>query len=175
MAKQGDRRGGSKPGKSGVRAHVHNATAAAIIERLAGYGVPQLNISDFLNWAEEAIGLDLGGQGYSEDTLQRHYRDALNAAKRPSLDNLLQRAYAMAMMENIPDGVSADRAYAISSTKLMELLNIQHGIMPHQSHRLSGPNGGAIPISLIESVLSAEEIRQLADIMAKLEAAAERQ
>lgn len=168
-----DKRGASK-GDQGNRAHKRNELAARLIEKLAGHGMPQRSIADVLEWSKEALGLDLGKQGYSEDTLQRHYRDALDAAKKPGLDQLLHRVYAMAMMENVPEGVSADRAYAISSEKLMALLNMQHGIMPHQSLRHAGPGGGPIPIALIEATLTQEEIEQLARITAKLEAAAQR-
>lgn len=173
MANRKDKRG-SKPGERGQTPHQRNDNAAALILRLASFGLPQQSIADFLDWTQgDPLALDLGGQGYSIDTLTRHYRPELDQAKAPAKDMLLHRMYAMAMMEGVPPGVTPDRAYAIAADKLMALLNIQHGIMPHQSHRHAGPNGGPIPISLIESVLTPEEIGQLASITAKLEAAAQ--
>lgn len=172
-AKPGKRTGSPDEGKPGNLPHERNEVAAALIERLAGYGLPQSCMSDFLEWLQGSdIDLDLGQQGYSLDTLKRHYRDALDRGRIPGKEMLLGRVYQMAMMENLPEGVSPDRAYAIAAEKVMALLNIQHGIMPHQSHRLSGPGGGPIPIALIEATLTGEEIDQLARITAKLEAAA---
>lgn len=171
-AKPGKRTGTPDEGKAGNLPHERNEVAAALIQQLAGYGLPQTCISDFLEWARDNTALELGAQGYSLDTIKRHYRDALDRAKIPGKEMLLGRVYQMAMMENVPEGVSPDRAYAIASDKIMALLNIQHGIMPHQSHRLAGPGGGPIPIALIEATLTAEEIDQLARITAKLEAAA---
>ena len=171
-AKPGKRNGTPDEGKAGNLPHVRNEVAAALIERLSVYGLPQNCICDFLDWAQDGIGLDLGGQGYAIDTLKRHYRDAIDRGRIPGKDMLLGRVYQMAMMESVPDGVTPDRAYAIAADKIMALLNIQHGIMPHQSHRLSGPGGGPIPIALIEATLTGEEIDQLARITAKLEAAA---
>lgn len=172
-AKAGNRDGTPNEGKKGNLPHVWNKTAADLIERLSRYGVPQDCISDFLEWAQEGIGLDLGSQGYRVNTLNRHYREAIDRGRIPGKEMLLARVYRMALMEDIPDGVTPDRAYAISADKIMALLNIQHGIMPHQSHRLSGPGGGPISIALIEATLTAEEIDQLARITAKLEAAAQ--
>lgn len=171
-AKPGKRTGSPDEGKAGNLPHERNEVAAALIERLAGYGLPQNCMSDFLEWARDHTDLDLGEQGYSADTLKRHYRDALDRGRIPGKEMLLGRVYQMAMMESVPEGVTPDRAYAIAAEKIMALLNIQHGIMPHQSHRLSGPGGGPIPIALIEATLTAEEIDQLARITAKLEAAA---
>jgi hypothetical protein len=167
-AAPGSRAGTEAEGKAGNLPHVRNDLAAATIERLAGYGMPQASISDFLNWAGERI--DLGGQGYSPDTIQRHYRDALDRGKRPGLDQLMHRVYAMAFMEAVPPGVTPDRAYAIAADKLMALLNIQHGIMPHQSHRHAGPGGGPIAIAALSS-LDDEELDWLERITAKLAAA----
>lgn len=175
MADKEDKRGGGKPGVTGNPAHVRNATAAAIVERLASYGVPQSCISDFLGWAQDHEIVELGAQGYSMDTLQRHYRDAIDQGRVPSKDMLMGRMYAMALMENLPEGVSADRAYSVAADKLEKLLNIQHGIVAHQSHRHAGPGGGPIPIALIEATLTAEEIETLAYLTGKLEAAAAEQ
>lgn len=172
MARKDDKRGAPK-GSSGNIAHERNAVAAAVIERLAGYGLPQSCMVDFLTWASGEQIAQLGGQGYSMDTLHRHYRDALDRGKAPGKDMLLGRVYQMAMMENLPEGVTPDKAYTIAADKIMALLNIQHGLMPHQSHRHAGPGGGPIPIALIEATLTAEEIDQLARITAKLEAAAQ--
>lgn len=174
MSGKGDQRG-AKKGTKGNVPHELNEVAAAIIEQLAGYGLPQSCMSDFLTWCKEAdIGVDLGDQGYSVDTLQRHYRDALNRGKVPSKEMLMGRMYAMAMMENLPQGLSTDKAYQIAADKLEKLLNIQHGIMAHQSHRHAGPNGGPIPIALL-SVLDEEELEWFERISAKLEAAAAEQ
>jgi hypothetical protein len=175
MAENDDKRGAPK-GSQGNVPHQRNAAAAAVITRLASYGVPQSCISDFLGWAQtESLIAELGEQGYSIDTLQRHYRDALDQGRVPSKEMLMGRMYAMAMMENLPAGVSADRAYSVAADKLEKLLNIQHGIVAHQSHRHAGPGGGPIPIALIEATLTAEEIETLAYLTGKLEAAAAEQ
>ncbi len=167
MADREDKRGAPK-GSIGNVPHVRCELAANVIEKLAGYGMPQLSICDFLEWAGAGL-LDLGGQGYSQDTLQRHYRDALDKGKKPGLETLMHRMYAMAMMENVPPGVTPDRAYAISAEKLMALLNVQHGIIPHQSMRHAGPGGGPIPIAALSS-LDDEELAWLERITAKLAA-----
>jgi hypothetical protein len=171
MADRQDKRG-APPGSRGNVPHVRNETAAAIVERLAGYGMPQAAISGFLEWAgKELVALGIGYQGYGVDTLTRHYRDALDRGKKPGLETLMHRMYAMAMMEDLPPGVTPDVAYRIASDKLMALLNVQHGIMPHQSHRHAGPGGGPIPIVALEA-LNDEELDWLERISAKLSAAA---
>lgn len=159
----------------GNQPHERNDAASAIIERLASYGVPQSCMSDFLDWAQGQGIVDLGGQGYSLDTIQRHYRDAIDQGRVPSKEMLIGRMYAMAMMENLPEGVTPDKAYAVAADKLEKLLNIQHGVVAHQSHRHAGPGGGPIPIALIEATLTAEEIETLAYLTGKLEAAAAEQ
>ena len=170
-AKGGDRKGTPDEGKAGNLPHVRNDQAAQLVERLSGYGLPQTCMSDFLNWAVGAMpGIGLGDQGYGLDTLKRHYRDALDRGKKPSLEMLMGRVYSMAMMQDIPEGVSPDRAYAIAADKLMALLNMQHGVMPHQSHRHAGPGGGPIPIALL-TCLDDEELEWLERITAKLAAA----
>lgn len=174
MAKDGDKRGPPK-GIKGMPAHVRNELAAQIITKLAGYGVPQSCMSDFLDWVNEAGITDLGEQGYSIDTLQRHYRADLERGKLPGKEMLMGRMYAMAMMENLPAGVTIDKAYQVAADKIEKLLNIQHGVMVHQSHRHSGPGGGPIPLAVIEATLTAEEIQTLAYLTGKLEAAASEQ
>ena len=139
MANEGDKRG-SKPGQFGQPKHQRCDQAAKVIIRLASYGLPQAELSDFLAFlAEEAFVTD---QGYSPDTLQRHYRDELDAGKMPAEEMAMKRLYAMAFMENIPEGVDKNTAYRIASDRLMTLLNIKFGIVPYQSMRLSGPDGG---------------------------------
>lgn len=156
---------GSKPGEKGQPPHKRNEQAARLIERLAGYGLPQSCISDFIEFAI--------GPGFSIDTIQRHYRAELDRGKAPAKDVLIGRVYAMAMMQDVPKGVTPDRAYAIAADKLMALLNIQHGIMPHQSHRHAGPGGGPIPIAVIEAALTTEEMTTFANLLSKIELAAE--
>lgn len=169
------REGTAHEGKSGNLPHERNAFAAAVIERLSGYGLPQKCMSDYLEWMRDLeIARNLGDQGYSVDTLHRHYRDAMDRGKPAGKEILMGRVYQMAMMENLPEGVTPDRAYTIAADKLMALLNIQHGIMPHQSHRHAGPGGGPIPIALL-SCLDDEELNWLERISRKLEAAAAEQ
>lgn len=171
MPDRDDKRG-APPGSLGNVPHARNTVAAALVERVASYGLPQTCISDFLDWAQrDPLGLDLGGQGYSIDTLTRHYRPELDRAKLPAKELLMHRAYQMALMDQLPDGVSPDRAYAVAADKLKYLLNVQHGIAPFQSHRHAGPGGGPIPIVALEA-LNDEELEWLERITAKLAAAA---
>jgi len=174
MAKKTDKRG-AKKGSSGQQPHKRNATAAAVIESLAGFGLPQIHISEHLAWLQDEKLLDLGGQGYSPDTLQRHYRAELDAAKIPAKELLMHRAYQMAMMDNLPEGVSVDAAYRLSAEKVRWLLNVQHGVVEIKGHQHSGPKGGPIPISLVEATLTPEEIETLAYLTGKLERAAAEQ
>ena len=174
MAKKPDQRG-AKKGSSGQQPHKRNDIAARVIASLASFGLPQIHISEHLAWLQDEKLLDLGGQGYSTDTLQRHYRAELDAAKIPAKELLMHRAYQMALMDNLPEGVSPDTAYRLSSEKVKWLLNVQHGVVETKGHQHSGPGGGPIPISLIESALTPEEIEQLANITAKLERAAAEQ
>lgn len=174
MAKKPDKRG-AKPGESGQKPHKRNSVAAGIIENLASYGLPQSNISDHLSWLQIKGHIKLGSQGYSVDTLQRHYRPELDAAKIPAKDLLMHRAYQMAMMDSLPEGVSADTAYRLSSEKVKWLLNVQHGVVETKGHQHSGPGGGPIPISLVESVLTPEEMETFAYLINKLERAAAEQ
>lgn len=95
-AKPGSRTGTPDEGKPGNLPHERNEVAAALIERLAGYGLPQNCMSDFLEWARDHTDLDLGEQGYSADTLKRHYRDALDRGRIPGKEMLLGRVYQMA-------------------------------------------------------------------------------
>lgn len=174
MCAMADKRG-PKKGQKGQPGHQHNELAARIITELRSHGMPQQAISHHLEWIQAQKLLDLGDQGYSVDTLQRHYREALDQGAIPAKDLLMRRAYAMAMMDDLPKGVSPDIAYRISTEKVRWLLNVQHGVTETKAHTHSGPGGGPIPIALIEATLSAEEIHQLAYLTAKLERAAAEQ
>lgn len=171
MADRDDKRG-APPGSQGNVPHERNAAAAALIERVSSYGLPRKALVDFLEWVQGGpLNLDLASQGYSEDTLMRHYRAELDKARLPAKELLMHRAYQMAMMDQLPDGVSPDRAYAVAADKLKYLLNVQHGIAPFQSHRHAGPGGGPIPIVALEA-LNDEELEWLERITAKLAASA---
>lgn len=172
MADDRDDKRGAPKGSQGNVPHVRNAAAMALIERVASYGLPQSCISDFLEWAQGApLNIDLGGQGYSPDTLQRHYRDELAKAKLPAKELLMHRAYQMAFMDLLPEGVTPDTAFRVSADKIKYLLNVQHGVAMINSHRHAGPGGGPIPIVALEA-LNDEELEWLERITAKLAAAA---
>lgn len=161
-----------KKGHRGHPAHQKNATAAAIIEELRGYGVPQSLVSKFLDWAPGAIGIDLGGQGYSVDTLQRHYRDEMERAKAPGKELLMGQLYRMAMGEQLVEGVSPDTQFRIMADKVEKLLAIQHGVIAPSHHKHSEA-GQPIPLAVIEEALTAEEMETFAFLYSKIERALE--
>lgn len=142
--------------------HQRNEQAAAQIEILAGFGLPRRQI----RLAVEALFTD---QGYSEDTLERHYRAELDRGMAKAKTTLLQGAYDIALGRNIPDGVSPDTAYRERGRKIDFLLNAVHGVVPHQSQRHAGPDGGAIPFANIDlSSLSDDDLDALERISARL-------
>ena len=142
--------------------HIRNADAAAQIEILAGFGLPQIEISQFLEATFE-------DQGYSPDTLQRHYRPEINAGKVKAKAKLMAGAYDIAFGRAIPEGVTADRAYSERSRKIEWLLNAVHQIVPHSNQRHSGPDGGAIPLANLDlSSLTDDDLDALERISARL-------
>lgn len=170
-AAPGSRAGTEAAGKVGNLPHERSEAAADLITRLASYGLPQACISNFLEWARDHTPIDLGQQGYSIDTIKRHYLPELESGKLPAKELLMMRAYQMAFMDQLPEGVTPDRAYAVSADKLKFLLNVQHGVAPIQSHRHGGPGGGPIPIVALQA-LNDEELDWLERITAKLAVAA---
>lgn len=150
-------------GKIGNVAHEYNPEAAAQIEILSGYGLPQNQIVDFL----EATFDD---QGYSQDTIQRHYRAEIDRGKAKAKVTLIRGAYDMAMGRNKPDGVSADTAFREQSRKIEFLLNVVHKMVPYTGQHLSGPDGGAIPIANIDlSNLTDDDLDALERISQRLD------
>jgi len=101
-----------------------------VVKRLAGYGMPQAEIARALN--------DAFGGGYSVDTLDRHYREELDHGLACQKEVLLKRAHQMAMMEEVPEGVSKDAAYAVSAKKVDFLLNVVHRVRPGSVHEFDG-------------------------------------
>jgi hypothetical protein len=125
-----DKRGAPK-GAQGQPRHVRTKEAADLIQRLAGYGMPQAEIARSCNAA-------FPGVGFSIDTLDRHYREELDHGLAVAKEQLLQRAHRMAMMEDIPEGVSKDAAYRISADKVDFLLNVVHRVRPGSVHEFDG-------------------------------------
>jgi hypothetical protein len=162
-----DKRGSSK-GDKHQPAHQHNELAAAIIRQLRGYGVPIKCIAQHLEWLREQEILDLGGQGYSLDTVKRHYRLSLDVGGLPTKHMLMQIIAQGALGEDLPEGVSPDLAYRLGLENARWYLEKVHGV--------GQPKGidtgrGQIPIDLVREVLSIEEIGQLERIMGKLQRA----
>lgn len=124
-----DKRGAPK-GSAGNKAHQRNESAAKLIKRLAGYGMPQAEI------ARACIAAF--GDGYSVDTLDRHYRAELDHGLALAKVQLLKRAHDMALMRGLPPGLSVDAAYRISSDKVDFLLNAVHRVRPGSVHEFDG-------------------------------------
>lgn len=144
------------------KAHERNEEAARQIEILAGLGLPQSDI----RYAVEAMFDD---QGYSEDTLQRHYRKELDAGMAKSKTRLLQGAYDRAFGRNAPEGVSPDVVYREGTRSTEWLLGAVHGIGPVTNTRLSGPNGGPVQFEKVDlSALDDDDLAHLERISAKL-------
>lgn len=114
-----DRRGAPK-GSEGNPPHQRNDQAAAQIEVLAGFGMP---VDEIIQVIESAF-----GQGFAKHTIQRHYGEEFKRGKAKSKSALLNRAHQMAMGQNVPQGVTPDRAYEISARKVAWLLAAIHGI-----------------------------------------------
>lgn len=156
-----EKRGG-RPGINGQLPHQRNEAAAKQIEILAGYGLPQIQISEFI----EAVFDD---QGYSVDTLQRHYGRELKSGKAKAKVQLMQGAYDRAFRRNVPEGVAPDTVYREAGRSIEWLLNAVHEVVPHQNQRHSGPDGGAIPHANIDlSSLSDDDLDALERISQRL-------
>ena len=110
-----DRRG-SKPGQFGQPPYERSDEVAHQVETMTGFGMTHIEMGQVL--------------GVSPDTLQRHYPNELEIGKAKAKERLINRAYRMAMMEQIPEGVSGDKAYEISSRKVDFLLNVIHRVRP---------------------------------------------
>jgi hypothetical protein len=134
-----DDKRGSPKGRYGQPKHVRNEAAAEQIELLAGFGLPKREIGQ----AVEALFKD---QGYSEDTIERHYRDEWDRGLAVAKSKLLIGANDIAFGRLQPEGVTPDRLFAERARKIEWLLGAVHKVAPVQSHRLGGPEGGAIPV-----------------------------
>lgn len=119
-AKAGRRAGTPDEGKSGNLPHERSEEAATLVREMAGYGMPQDEISRVLN-------ATFGG-GYSVDTLDRHYRAELDAALAQRKSALLRRAHKIAMGEDTPEKVSPDAAFRESAAQLRWLLGAVHRV-----------------------------------------------
>lgn len=133
-----DARGAPK-GRLGNVPHERNAEAATLIRELAGYGMPQEEISRVLNSAF--------GSGFSVDTLDRHYRAELDAALADRKAALLRRAHTIAMGEGvttkvddegkvISTGITADAAFRESTAMIRWLLGAVHRVRDGLEHDL---------------------------------------
>lgn len=147
MAKERKDKRGAPPGHHGNPPHVRNEKAAEQVEIMAGFAMPFWQI---------AIAVDalFDDQGYSQDTIERHYRPELDRGLVKSKALLMQGAYDLALGRNVPDGVSPDKVYDIRAKKIAWLLSAVHGVAPVTRQWHSGPNEG--PINYAE--LTDEEI-----------------
>jgi hypothetical protein len=133
-----DARGAPK-GKFGNVTHERDEEVAILVRELAGYGMPQEEISRALNAAK--------GGGFSVDTLDRHYRDELDDALATRKGALLRRAHQIAMGEDVfckldkegnvvSSGVSPDAALRESSATIRWLLGAVHRVRDGMEHDL---------------------------------------
>ena len=131
MAETDDQRGADK-GSFGRTPHEHNEGVAKAIVRMVGYGMSQAEISACLN--------DQYGRGYSPDTLQRHYREALDQGLAMQKEKLLAFEHKVAFLEAMPEaeGVSKDQIFKIASDSRKWLLNVVHRMRPGQVNEFDG-------------------------------------
>lgn len=146
--------------------HRHNELAARIIAELRSYGLPQKHVSTFLGWLQSEQIVDLGGQGYSIDTLQRHYPLALKVGAVPSKQMLLAAMNGLALGEFDFENVSPDTKLRVMSDALKWTLEKQHGV--GQQVKVGAADGDTFPVDLLAEVLNHEELLQLERIMVKL-------
>lgn len=111
---------GAPKGSFGNQPHERDEEVAVLVRKLASFGMPQEEISQALNEAK--------GGGFSVDTLSRHYRAELDEALASRKGKLLERAHDIALMENLPDGVSKDAAYREGASQLRWLLGAVHRV-----------------------------------------------
>lgn len=157
MTEKRKERRGAKPGEFGNRGHQRNPQAAAQIEILAGFGLPQWQIAILLTET-------FTDQGYSEDTLQKHYKPELDRGAIKAKSVLMQGAYDRALGRNVPTGVSPDVAYRVAETCARWLLESVHDMAPASKHKHMGADGGAIRYAQ----LSDEELeREIAERLAR--------
>jgi hypothetical protein len=121
-----DRRGARKGNKT-VQAHQRNEDVAAQTELLTGFGMPRDQIVQVIRKGF--------GDGYSVDTLQRHYAPELERGMATAKATLLKRAFNMAMGTDVAVGVTPDKAYEISSRKVDFLLSVVHGMREKEPER----------------------------------------
>lgn len=134
---RGNRKGTAFEKHEGNLPHQRSEEAATLIRELAGYGMPQEEISRVLNATF--------GTGYSVDTLDRHYRAELDAALCERKSKLLRRAHKIAMGEDIPTGVTADAAYREGASQLRWLLGAVHKVRDGVQHDIGN---GTINITI---------------------------
>ena len=122
---KGNRRAGTAhEGKMGNVPHQRNEDAARLVKMLKGYGMTLEEISD-------VVGSQYRDQGYSISTLQRHYQEEIHVGMSQAKANLLQNAHKKAFMQELPAGVSHDKAYEIAAKKEAWLLQYVHGVGGH--------------------------------------------
>jgi len=137
--KAGSRKGTANEGKKGNLPHERDEETAILVRELAGYGMPQEEISRALNAAK--------GGGYSVETLDRHYRAELDQALADRKGALLRRAHQIAMGEDVfikvdkngevvPSGVSPDAAFREASAQIRWLLGAVHRVRDGMEHDL---------------------------------------
>lgn len=148
---------GAKPGEFGNRAHVRNEQAAVQIEILAGFCMPHWQIAIMLDETYK-------DQGYSQDTLEKHYKPELDRGAIKAKAMLMQGAYDRALGRNVPEGVSPDVQYKMMETSGRWLMESVHDMAPVSRHKHMGPEGGAIRYTQ----LSDEELdQQIAEKIAR--------
>lgn len=135
-SKDQDQRGAAK-GSFGNKPHERDEEVAILVRELAGFGMPQDEISRALNAAK--------GGGFSVDTLDRHYREELDHGLAAQKTQLLRRAHKIAMGEEVltkldeegnpvPSGVTPDAAFRESAATTRWLLGAVHRVRDGVEH-----------------------------------------
>lgn len=123
-----DARGGSPEGASGNQPHEFSEEMANQIEKMGGLGLRQKD-----------MGLILG---ISEDTIQRHYRDAYAKGKARMGMTLNNRAFELAMGK-LKDPNDPAKGYEIAPniTMIIWLQKSQFGYRETSRHEIINPDG----------------------------------
>lgn len=146
--------------------HQHHDLAARLIKELRSYGLPQRSVSKFLEWVQAEKILDLGGQGYSIDTLQRHYPLALAMGAQPTKQMLLMQMNALALGEFDFGKASDDAKLRVMYDALKWTLEKPYGL---GSQPRVGKKTEKVPIELLAEILDDEEMIWLERIMRKIQ------
>lgn len=119
---------GTPPGHFGQPPHEPTPETRHQVETMAGLGMVQTDIGRVLR--------------VSPDTLQRHYREELDRGKVLAGMSLRQRAFQIAMGQNLPQGLDPAAAHRASVPMTMFLLKTQHGFKETSRHEHADAAGG---------------------------------